>query len=206
MTNMVTSIGSYAFVGCTGLTNVSVPAAVSSIGEYAFYGCSGLTRVDMSDIAAWCNLVFYPTENYTSNPLYYANHLYLNGEEVKGLVVPAGVETIKDGTFYNCTGLTSIRMNDMVSTVGYYTFTGCTNLTNVVIGHNVYFIMDGAFRDCENLKDLTLGASVQEILFGAFFGYKKIERIISLAVTPPSIPNVFETVVIIHCNTHSVPM
>lgn len=196
----VSTIKKYAFYNCSELTGVTVPTSVLVFGDKAFYGCSGLTRVDMSDLAAWCNIIFYSIEGYTSNPLYYANHLYLNGEEVKDLVVPSGVKSIKDATFYNCTGLTSVKMNDMVGTVDYYAFAGCTNLTNVVIGHNVYLIMDGAFRDCENLKDLTLGASVQEILFGAFYGCKKIERIISLAVTPPSIPNVFETVVMDNCN------
>lgn len=196
----VSTIKQYAFYNCKELTGVTVPTSLSSVGGKAFYGCSSLTRVDMSDLAAWCNMAFYSMESYTSNPLYYANHLYLNGEEVKDLVVPAGVETVKDGTFYNCTGLTSIRMNDKVSAVGYYTFAGCTNLTDVTIGHDVYIIMNSAFRDCENLKYLTLGASVQNILTGTFYGCKKIERIVSMAVTPPSIPNVFETVVMDNCN------
>ncbi|MDD2961885.1 MAG: leucine-rich repeat domain-containing protein [Muribaculaceae bacterium] len=44
--NSVTSIGDYAFYGCSGLTSVTIPNSVTSIGDYAFYGCSGLKEIN----------------------------------------------------------------------------------------------------------------------------------------------------------------
>jgi len=41
----VTSIGSYAFWNCTGLTSVVIPDSVTTIGYYAFEGCTGLETV-----------------------------------------------------------------------------------------------------------------------------------------------------------------
>ena len=41
----VTSIGSYAFRGCSGLKTVTIPNFVTSIGSSAFYNCSGLKTV-----------------------------------------------------------------------------------------------------------------------------------------------------------------
>ena len=44
--NSVTSIGNYAFYGCSSLTSVEIPNSVTSIGNNAFYGCSSLTSVE----------------------------------------------------------------------------------------------------------------------------------------------------------------
>ena len=45
----VTSIGSSAFEGCTGLTSITIPDSVTSIGDSAFRGCTGLTSVTIPD-------------------------------------------------------------------------------------------------------------------------------------------------------------
>ena len=43
--NSVTSIGSWAFYGCTSRTSVIIPNSVTSIGDWAFQYCSSLTSV-----------------------------------------------------------------------------------------------------------------------------------------------------------------
>src|SRR5574344_1734007 len=43
----VTSIGTNAFSGCSKLASVIIPSGVTSIGDYAFDGCSGLTSVSI---------------------------------------------------------------------------------------------------------------------------------------------------------------
>lgn len=43
--NSVTSIGDYAFWGCTSLTSVTIGNSVTTIGEHAFFSCTSLTSV-----------------------------------------------------------------------------------------------------------------------------------------------------------------
>ena len=56
----VTSIGNYAFIGCSGLTAVEIPNSVTSIGDSAFEGCRGLTAVEIpNSVTSIGKLAFY---------------------------------------------------------------------------------------------------------------------------------------------------
>ena len=45
----VTSIGSWAFYRCSGLTSVTIPNSVMNIDECAFEGCEGFTSVTIGN-------------------------------------------------------------------------------------------------------------------------------------------------------------
>jgi len=107
---------------------VIIGNGVTSIGKGAFYGCSSLKSVHISDIAAWCQIYFYAQ---SSNPLYYAKNLYLNGELVTDLVIPNSVPFIAGGAFLNCSSLTSVTIGNSVTIIGEEAFYGCNKLYDV---------------------------------------------------------------------------
>ena len=47
--NPVTSIGNYAFFGCSSLTSITIGDGVTSIGNSAFYYCTILTSITIPD-------------------------------------------------------------------------------------------------------------------------------------------------------------
>ena len=170
----VTSIGDYAFRNCSGLTSMTIPESVTSIGEGAFSDCSGLTsvtipnsvtfigngafsglsetafvKVVIDDIDSWLTKAFVSKWPYGGQM-----HLYLNGEEIKQLVVPNNVTTIGASTFKNCAGLTSVIIPDNVTIIYGSAFEGCTNLASVSIPEGISSIGAKAFAGCTNLKDV----------------------------------------------------
>lgn len=45
----VTSIGGFAFMGCTSLQSIDIPNGVTSIGSFAFSGCKSLQSIQIPD-------------------------------------------------------------------------------------------------------------------------------------------------------------
>lgn len=128
----VTSIGEWAFSGCSRLTSIAIPASVTKIDCTAFDSCTSLKGVYITDIAAWCGILFKkPDKGSFHYPLEYARNLYLNGTLVSELVIPDGVTSIGEHAFYRCKSLTSVVIPDSVTEIGEYAFESCTNLKTV---------------------------------------------------------------------------
>lgn len=184
----VTGIGDDAFNNCTGLTSVSIPESVTSIYNNAFYNCSGLTKAEFASIESLCKMTFL---NSSSSPLYFAP-LYIDGKEIKDLVIPNSVTSISSYAFYGCKGLTSVTIPDNVSSIGQYAFSYCSGFTNVtlpnsltsiedrvfqrcsgltsiIIPDNVTSIGQFAFESCTSLTDITLPSSLTSIVNSAFY-------------------------------------
>ena len=167
--NSVTTIGEGAFSGCIGIEEITIPNSVTQIYADAFYGCDNLSKVNISSLEAWCGIVFgmmisggyYSRES--SNPIYYAHHLYLNGQEVTDLVIPESITAINSYAFYGGSGFNSITLGNAVTTIGNYAFSGCTGLTNLTIGDAVTTIGESAFEGCTGLTSLTISKSVISI-------------------------------------------
>ncbi len=151
--NSVTSIGGQAFYNCSGLTSITIPNSVTSIGQYAFRNCSNLLSVTMpaSVISFTGSQAFGPSNNIETvyitdlskwlqtdfdsgnNPLRSGARLYLNNDEVKDLVIPAGTTSLLRAAFEGCESLTSVFIPASVTSIGGYAFAGCPNLTSVVV-------------------------------------------------------------------------
>ena len=131
------------------VTSITIGRNVTSIGEYAFAFCRNVTSVYINDVAAWCNIDF--SDNF-SNPLCYADNLYINGELATDITIPDNIIRIGSSAFSDCKSLTSITIADGVKNIGSNAFYNCTNLKSVVIGNGIVYIGDSVFSSCNNLK------------------------------------------------------
>ncbi|MCM1140664.1 MAG: leucine-rich repeat domain-containing protein [Muribaculum sp.] len=124
------------------LTSITIPPTVTRI--YASWYKS-LQEVHISDLTAWCGIDFeYPDNsrskpikritgglledesNYVSayNPLALNGNLYLNGELVEDLVIPAEITEIKSQAFCGAK-IKSVTFNGPVYAIGDCAFTDC---------------------------------------------------------------------------------
>ncbi len=180
----VTSIGSSAFSGCSGLTSVTIPEGVTSIGSGAFSGCSSLTSVTIP-------------EGVTS----IGYGAFQNCTGITSVTIPSSVTSIGDYPFHRCSGLTSVTINsnaimsqinnynwsynigslfgsqvkeyiigEGVTSIGQYAFSGCSGLTSVTIPSSVTSIGSSAFSGCSGLTSVTIPQSVTSIGSLAFNG------------------------------------
>jgi hypothetical protein len=84
--------------------------------------------------------------------------------------IPAGVKSIGNRAFSDCTSLKHVVISDGVAVVGSASFWGCGSLENVKIPDSVTSIKNRAFRDCASLQDVTIPGGVAVIGKRAFEG------------------------------------
>lgn len=164
----VSSIGRYAFVGCVSLGEVVIPASVSSVGANAFSGAE-VSKVITPSLEDWCNIEF---ANEVANPLHITGKLWLAGEtnEITDLVIPEGVENVKDYAFDNGVNFKTISLPNTLLTIGKNAFRGCSGIEELVLPNSLSAIGTAAFSGCESLRFLTLGASLPECNADCFEG------------------------------------
>jgi hypothetical protein len=180
--NSVTNIGEYAFSYCSGLTSVTIPNSVTYIGGSAFSGCSALTSISVpvDDYAAFCNNTIINLIRITIGKT--IQLIDLDGKVIKEYTIPSSVTNIGNYAFYNCSGLTSVTIPNSVTSIGRYAFSGCKGLTSVTIPNSVTSIGDEAFYNTY-FRSLTIGSGVTSIGSSAF---SSITKTIWLTNTPPN--------------------
>lgn len=189
-------VGDNAFFYCLNLKDVTFEDCVKSIGTSVFeacyklkkvtfaglveeYGNSPLTSVEevhIADIAKWCKQKF---QSLDCSPLYYADHLYVNGEEITKLVIPETVSRIENYSFYNCKILKKITLPEGLKSIGEYVFYGCSDIDSLLIPSSLEKIEGNAFYGCKKIVELEFPLNVDSIGDNAFGDCSNLVEIIA---------------------------
>jgi hypothetical protein len=168
----VTTIGTAAFSGKSAVTSVTLSTNITSIGGYAFLGCTGLgkfffpaglTNLDVTTTFADCqNLTEISVDS--DNPVYRSvNGVVFDKGQTTLLLCPAGKSgsyTVPDSitsigrlAFYQCS-LTSVQVPYGVTNIGNGAFLACTSLGSITFHRSITSIEDSAFIACGSLTAL----------------------------------------------------
>ena len=150
--NSVISIGRYAFCYCSGFTgSLTIPNSVTSIGNDAFEGCSGLTSITVEN----ANPTYDSRNNCNALIETNTNTLILG---CKNTTIPNTVTSIGGYAFFRCSGLTgSLTIPNSVTSIGNSAFFQCSGLTgSLTIPNFVTSIGQVAFNGCSGLTSIAV--------------------------------------------------
>ncbi|MPL93749.1 hypothetical protein SDC9_39896 [bioreactor metagenome] len=171
----VTSIGDFAFWGCTALASVVIPDGVTSIGQSAFNGCNSLTSVVIPDSVTsigW-DAAFSGCSSLTSIVLpagltSIGQSAFAGCSSLTTIIIPADVTSIGDWAFRDCYSLTTVVIPESVTSIGDSAFSGCSSLTSIVLPDGITSIEKDTFSDCSNLTSIVIPNNVTSIGIWAF--------------------------------------
>ena len=147
----VKKISTAAFMGNSGICDVTIPDTVEVIDYHAFYGCSDLYRV-------------YMPKNLVS----IGESAFENCKALLDIELYDKVEEIGESAFAKCAEITSVTVPNGVTELKNSVFSGCTSLQDVTLSENITTIDKYAFSNCSSLKKISLPESLQKIDYQAF--------------------------------------
>ena len=140
----VTSIGAYAFRGCTGLTgDLILSDSVTNLGVYAFYNCTGLNGT--LKLSERLTVVSAHAFGYCKNII---------GE----IVIPDSVTVIEDNAFEYMSSITAFEIGSGVTQITYqqsYVYSilyGCSNLRKITFTGSLPAIPSNMFAYLSKLE------------------------------------------------------
>jgi hypothetical protein len=114
VTYKVTAIGEFAFYGCKGLTNVTMPSTITAINGCAFEGCTGLAAVTLPGSLATLGL-----------------DAFARCSALKNIIIPSSVTAMGGYAFSSCTALQTVTIGSGLEYIGDKAFNECSALTTV---------------------------------------------------------------------------
>ncbi len=197
----VTSIGFWAFDGCTSLKRIFIPKNVTYISSYAFSGCTGVETFEVDE----------------NNPVYHSAGNCLIGTASKALqlgfktsVIPDDGSVTRISNFGDCTGMKTLAIPESITYISSSAFDNYADLESITVDeNNPYYRSSGnclietstgtlilgcnssvipddgsisiigryAFEKCDKLTSIQLPDSVTTIDYSAFsdcFGLTEI--------------------------------
>ena len=188
ITYTVTGITESAFMNCSKLTKVVIPATVKSIGTMAFYNCQSLQEVyvlgSLEEIPDYCfsGCKALTTLSVTGQVKRLGVEAFARCSALEKLQVPAGVTTI-DTNCFQSSGLVYCFLPETLTDLRKLAFNSCTKLNEIIVPKGVTALQDSVFYNCSKMLTAYLPETLTALGKGTFAScYSMIEVTIPATV------------------------
>lgn len=133
-------IANSAFMNCTSLMSIDIPASVHTLGSWVFQGCHALETVTLRE----------GLQNLSESTF--------RGSGIVSLRIPTTVTEIPAWAFQKCTRLERITLHDGITEIRMRALAKCRSLripadnSSLVLPTSLSVIGDGAFEGCRSLE------------------------------------------------------
>ncbi len=156
---LVTAIADGAFSECADLEAISIPAGVTSIGNYAFLYCSSLTNISVAD----ANTAYSDIDGNLYSKDGTALIQYLNAKAETSFTIPSGVTSVGTYALAGCNTLETVSIPASVTSIASDAFFGSVSLKAFAVdaANTAYAAIDGDLysKGGETLYQYALGKS-----------------------------------------------
>ena len=165
------SISASAFLNCTSLESVTIPANVETVGTKALSGCSSMTRIDVAEgscsflsndgvlfTANGARLVQYPaakgsTFSVPSGTVIIGQDAFYISK-LSSVLLPNTLRTIESGAFAYSKSLSSIELPEGLTSIGNNAFEYCSGVYNITIPSTLTYMGQQIFNACNNIRSV----------------------------------------------------
>lgn len=187
-------IGPKAFSYCIKLTSISIPEGVEAMGSYTFYGCQELATVSIpSSLGTAKKLTLYNLrdEHFNNDNNYNGSSssfgfTFWECTKLTNVTLNDGIRRLAPNMFYFCTALNKVILSTETGTIGNCAFQNCTALSEITLPNKLVLLSIYTFANTA-LKKVQLPQSLTEIKAYAFQNCKDLESL----NFPPNVTDIY---------------
>lgn len=162
----LSSVGEYAFLGCSSLRSITLPSGLLKLGEGCFRECVELTAIVIpatvkeipKGMCMWnvsLTDVVFPSALRDIGA-----HAFAYCRALASVKIPASVEHIGSNAFSRCSTLSDVELPRGMKELESYAFSDCVSLKSAILPANSNLLGELIFSGCVSLRSITVNSMV----------------------------------------------
>lgn len=176
-----------AFINCTTMTDLNIPASVIKISDSSFSDCRNLINIfvnknnsvftDLKGVLYSKDqtiIYVYPRKKEGKYSIYdkvtkINGYAFYGATLLEEIEIPSSTISIGSAAFHYCKSLKNVILPDNITSIGANAFKQCSGLEKIVLPKNLSSVAVQMFQYCENLCEVVYPENLKKIEHDAFY-------------------------------------